>query len=277
MTAVKQSSFWLLGIASGAIAIHLTLTSRANDSSLWGNSFLFWIAVISLLWSKRHTLNLNSGWLSSFWGAVLLTIVLLKSLSVSGYDPFLRIFPLISCFSVALLASGFKGLKQYWRELLIVCFIAPSPGALAILIDISTITAKFSTAILWYLGFSVSRNGVIITLPKAAVEVYPGCSGIESVVYLLGLSVVFLMMFPITGTKKFLVPVVAVLTAFIVNGFRVALMAVLAASPPSLEYWHKGEGSLVFSTIAVFILGLFCYFILEQENTEDNESEELEE
>ena len=144
--------FWLLGIATGLITIHLTLTSRANDASLLGTSSLFWIAVCSTIWHKRDTLNLESRVFASVWGLLIIAFVLLKSISVSGYDPFLRFFPLISTLGVALLASGFKGIKQYWQQLLILCFIVPSPGTLALLIDISPITAKFATFILWYMG-----------------------------------------------------------------------------------------------------------------------------
>ncbi len=271
---LKNSKFWLLAIATGLIAIHLTLTSRGNDASLLGSSALFWLAVSSLLWSKRDALSLDSSFFSSFWGVLLIALVLLKSIFVSGYDPFLRISPLISAVGVALLASGFKGLKQYWRELLILCFLAPSPGTLSLLIDISTFTAQFATAVLWYLGFEVSRQGVYVTLPTGSIEVYPGCSGIESMLHLLGLAVLFLVMFPTNWLEKILVPIVALLVAFVVNGVRVALMAVLAASsnPQALEYWHKGDGSMLFSMISVLILGLFCLFMLRQGNPENHGS-----
>lgn len=275
--SLQNLKFWLLAIATGLIGIHLTLTSRANDASLLGTSALFWVAVCSLVWSKRNILSLDSGVVSSFWGTLLIVFVLLKSTFVFGYDPFLRISPLISALGVALVASGFKGLKEYWRQLLILCFLIPSPGALALLIDISTFTAKFATALLWYLGFEVSRQGVYINLPSGGVEVYPGCSGIESMLYMLGLAVLFLVMFPTNRREKILVPIVALFIAFVVNGVRVALMVVLAASsnPQGLDYWHKGNGSLLFSMISVFILGLFCLFLLRQANPENHDSVEL--
>ncbi len=274
--SLKNFKFCLLAIATGLIAIHLTLTSRANDASLLGTSALFWVAVCSLLWPKRDALSLNSGFFSSFWGISLIVFVLLKSISVSGYEPFLRVSPLISALGVALLASDFKGLKQYWRELLILCFLAPSPGALSLLIDMSTFTAQFANAVLWYLGLEVSRQGVYIFLPTGNIEVYPGCSGIESMLHLLGLAVLFLLMVPTNWLEKILVPVVAVFVAFVVNGARVALMAVLAASskPQALDYWHKGDGSVLFSMISVLILGLFCLFLIRRDNPENHDSVE---
>lgn len=95
--------------------------------------------------------------------------------------------------------------------------------------------------------------------------------------HMLGLALLFLVMFSTDRREKIFVPVVAVFIAFVVNGFRVALMAVLAASsnPQALYYWHKGDGSLIFSMISVLILGLYCLFLLRQSNTENDDSVEF--
>lgn len=279
INSLKNYKFWFLGIATTLIAIHLTLLSRANDDSLLGTCILFWLAVSSIVWSKQASLNLNSSFLSSLGGLFIIALVLVKSALVFQYDYFLRFSPLLSALGVALLASGFKGLKQYWQELMILCFLIPSPGAIALLIDISTFTAQFATIILWYLGFDVVRQGVFIHLATGSVEVYPGCSGIESMLQMLGLAVLFLVMYPTTKQEKIFVPMLAVFTAFIVNGFRVALMTVLAASsnPKALYYWHKGDGSLIFSTISVAILGLYCLFLLRQSSLNGYSSKECKE
>ena len=273
----NRIQLWLLGITTGLITIHLTLTSRAKDSSLLGTSGLFWIAACYLIWQKRDELNLESRIFSSIWGMAIVAFILLKSTSISGYDPFLRLFPLMSGLGIAMLTYGFKGLKQYWQELLILCFLVPSPGALSLLFDISKITAKFATALLWYTGFEVHRQGVYVYLQTGGIEVYSGCSGIETMLHLLGLAVIFLLMFPTTKFEKILLPIVAISIAFIVNGIRVAILAILAASanPESLEYWHKGEGSLIFSMICVAVLGLFCFFLLRQGEDEEYDSVEL--
>lgn len=70
-------------------------------------------------------------------------------------------------------------------------------------------------------------------------------------------------------------PVVAIAIAFTVNGFRVALMAILANAQDrvGLDYWHVGDGSLIFSMISVGLFGLFCYFLLRLENREPQTTE----
>jgi len=82
------------------------------------------------------------------------------------------------------------------------------------------------------------------------------------------------MIFTTTSFKKILVLLVAVLVGFIVNGVRVALMAVLVAlsQQDAFEYWHQGDGSLIFSMIGVLLFGLFCHFLLLQSASENQDT-----
>jgi cyanoexosortase A len=84
-------------------------------------------------------------------------------------------------------------------------------------------------------------------------------------------------MFPMDWGQKILVPVLAIFLAFVVNGVRVALMAALAASskPEAFEYWHKGNGSLMFSLIAVLLFGLFCLFLIRQQEPVERDTEQI--
>lgn len=258
-------NFWIVGIAVGLIALHLTLTLKANNLDLLSTSLVFWAAVSSLVWDKKDQLRTESGIFSSFLGASLLTSVLLKSFLVPGNDIFLRFSPFISAFSLALLVSGAKGLKQYWQELLLLGFISIPQGLVHRFLDLSLLTAKFSASLLSGLGFSVARQGVFITLPSAKVEVASGCSGVNGMLQLLGLSLLFLFMFPQTNRKqKIFIPFLAVFIAFIVNGIRVAILTLLVASSNSeaFDYWHLGTGSQIFPMIGVFIFGLFCWFFI---------------
>lgn len=279
---LKSSKFWLLGIAAGLSAIHITITWKSDNTDLWGMSVLFLAAVCSLIWKKRNTLSLKSGVVSSFIGTLIIAGVLFKSTFPIGKypditDEFSYVSPLISAVGLGLIASGFKGLKQYWQGLLLLFFLGVPHAILLSLIDISIFTAQFSTAVLWYLGFEVSRQGVFVILPTGSVEVYSGCSGMIAILYLWGLAALFLVMFPTDWSKKILVPVVATLLAFVVNGGRVALMAILAGSSnqKAFDYWHTGAGSQIFAMTSVLIFGLFCFFLVQLHKDENENSVEL--
>jgi cyanoexosortase A len=256
---------WIVGIAVGLIALHLTLAMKANNLELLSTSLVFWAAVSSLVWEKHDKLSTESGVFSSFLGATLLASVLIKSALVSGNDIFLRISPFISAFGLALVVSGAKGLKQYWQELLLLGFISIPQGVVQKFADLTLFTAQFSNFLLWCLGFPVIRQGVFITLPPAKVVVAEGCSGINSMLQLLGLALLFIFMFPETNRKqKIYIPILALLVAFFVNGIRVAMLTLLVAhsNPAAFDYWHTGTGSQIFPLIGVVILGLFCWFFI---------------
>lgn len=266
---------WLLGIGTGLIAIHLTLVTKANQDELFSTSFLYWFAIGAMIWQRREELRLKSNGFSTLLGATLISLILFKSLAVSGSpDLFLRLLPLLSILGLGLVASGFRGVQQYWQELIVMSFLIPHSGWLSNLFDLSELTAKVSAALLLYVGFDVSQQGSIIALPKGFVGVNPGCSGYSSIMQLLGISVIFLLMFSVPLVQRIIVPLVAIFIAFIVNAVRVAVLSVLTVetNKDGFIYWHNEEGSLLFSLISVSLFGLFCLFLIQQnESIEEQE------
>lgn len=271
--SLKNSQYWLLAIAAGLITIHLTLTWKSGNSNLLGNSFLFWLAVSSLVWEKRHKLNLESSIFASILGISMIGILLIKSASMTSFGVFLYITPVIFALGLALLASGFQGLKQYKGELLSLFFLGIPKLLPTSLINTSALTAKAAGFMLWYTGFKVARDGVNIYLPQGSVEVASGCSGLEQIFQMLGLGIVFILMFPLNYKVKIAVPIVAATLGFLVNAGRVSLMAVIVQTKDkqAFEYWHEGDGSLIFSLISVLLFGLLCWFLIDKQNTPEKQ------
>lgn len=262
---LKTPKFWLLAIAGAIAAVHLTLLSRIDNSDIFAMSALFWLATGSLIWDRQDDLQLESQLLPSLVGMGLIGLILLRVSATPDTAFAIWMLPLIGLSGLGLLASGFKGLRQYWRELLIFGLLAAYPLLQMSLraIDLSELTAMAAAFNLSYLGFPVVRQGVFIVLPPASrVEVYGACSGLQSILQLLCISVLFLLMFPLKHRWQQVVTVIAAIAiAFIVNSFRVSLMAFLnsGSDKNAFDYWHVGQGSLIFSAIAVFLFGLFCW------------------
>ena len=261
---LQQPRYWLLAIAFTLITLHLGLLSQGDDSNLAGMSYLCWLAIASLVWEKRDDLKLESDPLSTFLGASTIVLVLLRSLSPAGYH--LRICPFLSLVGLCLLASGWQRLHHYWRELLIISLLILAAIIALFLksINLPTMTAQFSSFLLWILRFDVSREGVLLILPGGRVEVYGACSGIESIIQIFSIAVMFLLTMVWRRWKGIICIVVAVALGFIVNAARVALMAWLVNSSQmeAFHYWHGGDGSLIFSGITVFLFAAFYWFIL---------------
>lgn len=267
---LQNSKFCFFGIAIGLCVLHLLLTWRVvGDVDRVIVCALFWGAVLCLLWRKQDDLNLESGIFSSFFGLLLMTLVLVKSFSLFWFESsFLKILPLMAAIGLGLLASGIKGLKQYWQELITVLLLCLPDGSSLVeileeLFKINVLTAKFAVFVLWYLGFQASGQGATVILPNGSVLVGTPCTGTSTALLLLKLTVIFILVFPINWSKKILVPIGAVFIAFINSGIRVALMAVVVSNHEAFNYWHGSEGNQIFSTISILLFGLLCHFAIE--------------
>lgn len=264
---LNTSFYRLLSGATALMLLYLTLVARVGDTAHWGMSLLFILAAGILFWEKRQSLQFEAGASSRLIGVGLISWVLWEGCFIQAdeYQTTLRLLPLISAVGLGLLASGFKGLKQYRQELTILFFLGVPSILAQFIADISPITAAFSATLLWLTGFDVTTTqDVYINLPGGSVQVYEGCSGIESITYLLGISVVCLNLFPVSRIQQILLVGLAVLIGFVVNGIRVALMAVLFAAQQqaAFDYWHQGDGSLIFGVAAIAVFALIFNLLI---------------
>ncbi len=270
---IFQPALWLFGLLLILAAFHVcAVWNMLRDTDVLTISILFWATVIYLLWERRASLRLTSTLLATLAGMALLILVALKG--TFFYTPFAQITPLISLVALILIASGFGGWRQYPKELTVMAILVSSTLATTLaapyLDKLALVTAQFGHLVLLYSGFDALRQGTLIRLPTGAIDVYAGCSGFESMMQLLRLALLFLVLFPAQLWQKFLVPLVALSIAFAVNGMRVALMAVLVAGGDlnTFEYWHQGDGSNIFSVVAMLAFGVFCRYGIWREAAE---------
>jgi cyanoexosortase A len=272
---IRKPNYWLLGLAATLVALHLTYLSKdENSSNLLSLSILVWLGIASSIWDRRDRLKLESDVFSTVLGMTLITLVLLRSSSPAGYH--VGLSPFLSGLGLCLMATSIKRLYYFWKELLLLGFIMLYPIFTVLLraLDLSTLTAKFSTFALWATGFNAYRDGVSIFLPTGRVEVYGACSGVDSIILMLCIATIFLLMIPLNPIQQIICLTVAVLIGFAVNGVRVCILAILVAysQRSAFDYWHGGDGSLVFSTISVFLFGAFCWWAYVRNQTISSDS-----
>ena len=264
--SLSSPAFLLIVLGVAVIAIHLTLMFKTGSSDRQITSTLFWLTAAYLIWERQDRLEFQTGLVASVFGALLLAMLLLKS---TGYceDSFLIGYPFLAGIALALIASGFRGLRIYWRELVLLFFSGIPEVLLSKLTDPAPITAQFASSMLWYSGYAVTQRGIYLDLPGGSIEVYSGCSGVVAMTQLLGMSVLFLMLLPLPWKwfQKLILPVAAISIGFLVNAMRVSLMAILVAQKQmkAFEYWHDGSGSLVFSVIGTFVLVILLKILIE--------------
>lgn len=169
-----------------------------------------------------------------------------------------RLAPLVAVTGLSLLAGGEQALRQFRRELVLAFFWSVPTVVITTWFDISPITAWAAEWNLRLAGYSAQREGLVVGLPGGSVRVYPGCSGIEAMGYLLGLSAVCLIAYPTSKRHWWWLPLTAVALGFWINSVRVAWLVILAnrQDRPGFDYWHVGRGSLLFGMLAVAALGV---------------------
>jgi cyanoexosortase A len=226
------------------------------------------MVIVFLLWQRRDALALESGPAPSVAGALLIAFVLFKSVSQSG-TLFAALSPLLSGVALALLASGFKGLRQFWKELALLVFL-PFPFVLRLVVSdffglkISPATAFVGSGLARLLGWQVSTQGVVVDTPGGTVGVYEGCSGIHSMFFLFGLAILLLVLVPPPGRlARWAAIPAAIAVAFTVNACRVALLVILVSESrrEAFHYWHLGSGALLFESASVFCFVLLYRFV----------------
>ena len=256
---------WLTAIAGGLFFIHVTLDFQRQSYGHLSISLLFWIAIATLISERKKKLKLGSDPISIGLGSlILLGLIGLAIASPRGI--ILGFYPFVGAIGLSLIASGISQIGQYRNELIgFLCLGLPKLVSLKTF-DISPLTAAFSTGLMWYSGFPVQRNGIHITLPpNGGLKVIPECSGLNLMLYMFGVSVVFLMLFPTKNKRNFfLFPLLAMGLGFFLNGIRIALLTFLsaAANRPAFDYWHSEEGALFFVLLSVGLFGLLCWVLL---------------
>lgn len=260
--SLQRTDYWLLALSVGLAVLHLTLIDKSQHENLFSLAVLVWLTIASVIWDKRKSLILESGVFSTFFGMTLIVLMMLRNLATT--DTSLRIFPLFAGIGVILIASGFKSLKSYWKEIILLSLLLFYKFVTSFLnsIDLPLFTAKISTLMLWIVGFDVSRQGVLIKLPTGRVEVYGACSGVESIVLMLCVATLFFFLISVNHWQKLICIAIAVTIGFLVNSFRVSLLAffVNTGQTQAFDYWHGSDGSLTFAIFSVLIFGVYCWF-----------------
>ncbi len=272
---IDRHKFILLGIISGIALIHINLTGKlANNSDQELFVFIFWTGLLFLIYKRKNFLKLNTDIFSLIIGIILIIFTLYKSISIYWYEAyFLSLYPLISGLGIALIASGFKHLKQYWREFILIIFIC-FPGSywenelIEKYFYVSELTARFTNFALWNFGFNVVRQGVIILYNNGGVLVNYSCTG--TVIIILLLKLVLLLGLTFSATKKQLFWLIfnAIFLGFFLGGIRVIILTLIVNNKPLFHYWHGSEGASIFSTIAVVIFAFIASNLLQ--NQPDN-------
>ena len=270
LTKFRQTSIqipWtiLCAIAGSLFFTHIALDIQRQSFGHLSLSLLFWVAVGTVIAERRPQLKLETESLSLGVGSIILVGLLITVLLKPTHSRLLGLYPFIASVGLALISSGIRQIRQYQQEIISLLLFALPQFISAHTFNISPITARVSAFWLWRAGFPVQLNGINITLPpRGGVNVVAECSGLNLMLYMFGVAIVFLMLFPTSRRNRIILPILAVGLGFLLNSIRVSWLAYLNASVNQLafEYWHSEEGALFSVLLSVGLFGLLCWLIL---------------
>lgn len=168
----------------------------------------------------------------------------------SGLD-FLRQISII--FIIGGIIVSFRGFPVLWYlrfPLFYLLFMIPLPAIFfnAIALPLQMIASRGASGLLSLLGIPVFREGNIITMPHFTMQVVQACSGIQSIVSLLAISVLLGYLGKIRGIAGYFFVLSALPIAVFANMIRIAGSGVLGSINPAMAegFFHLFSGWIVF-------------------------------
>jgi exosortase len=226
------------------------------------HGFLVPAFALFLVWEDRHrlaTLRLKPSW----WGLVILLFALL-ALAVGAASSGEFFLPRIS---LLLLIAGLVVFFAGWRFLLALSFpllflllMIPSTTLYSHLtMPMQLFASKMACFLLNMAGIPAGREGNVILLPAARMEVAEACSGIRSLFSLLTLAIIYSYLLEKKLRVRVLLVLAAIPISVIANAVRVATTGVL------IQHWgiNSVEGTFhLFCGWLIFIASMATILLL---------------
>jgi cyanoexosortase A len=261
----------LVALQSLVVFTNTQITGNAITALIvWGGAL---ICIEDLIEDMRP----SPSKLSLICGGILTLYALYRTSQVNGSDSLLYLLVPVAGLGLILLANPFRSLWKYKDAILTLCLL-PLFLVVQILVsnyvtdDLSSLTAKFVMFWLGILGISPIRlDGITIFVNGGAVQVMHECNGLEMIMQMFITAVIFLLAFPLRSRLgRLAIIILSPIIGFVINSLRISLLAIFTSlnsetGKTLFDFFHEQAGSLIFSGIAVFLLGYLYLAILNRE------------
>ncbi len=245
LRATGEPYFKWLPVTLGLLVLYvpsiIDLSQTFWRTDIGGHGPIILAVVVWLLWRERAALfgpqqdtpMPRAGW--TLIGVGLLLYVLGRSQEFFQFEVGSMI-PLL--YGVVLALRGKQVAKRLWFPIFFLCFFVPLPGSLldAILIPLKQQVSSIVEWLLHLLGYPVARSGVVLTIGPYQLLIADACSGLNSMIALSGVGLLFIYLIKHPSTAYNLVLLFAILPiAFLANIMRVTLLMLVT--------YHFGDGA----------------------------------
>lgn len=249
------------------IVFHHTVSKLVKD---WSNdpnfSHGFFIPLISIfmIWHKKEELTRHPIKPANWGFAILLFAMLLHVVGNIGAELFtMRIAIVLSMFGLCVFLFGWKISHAIAIPIAYLFFMIPVPAIIwnKVAFPMKLFASSLAEYTIRGIGTSILREGNILYLANATLEVADACSGLRSLTSMLALSAAFAYLSNHSRLNKWVLFLAAIPIAVVVNVVRLFVTAILASrfgEQFAQGFLHGISGWLV------FLIGLgmlFCIHI----------------
>jgi len=253
----------LLGFAAMYVPSYWVAAHGVWQSEDFGHAPIILAVVLWLFWQARERIVLAAdcpmpllGWSSLGLGLLLYAVG--RTFSVTSIEFLSQ--PLVVAAAVLLL-KGMPGMRAVWFAIAYMIFMVPLPSTL---VDAMTGPLKqwvslIVVELLHGAGYPIARTGVMITIGPYQLLVADACSGLNSMVSLSAIGVLFMHVVSRKGHWHNALLLVSILPiAFAVNVVRVLTLSLVTyhlGDEAAQGFLHDATGVV---TILAALVGLFA-------------------
>jgi exosortase len=227
------------------------VTDWATDDN-YSHGFLIVPIAAYFAWERRQRL-VAAALQPSFFGLIIVLGSLATLVAgILGAELFLTRISMIGVAAGTILfVLGWHHLRILGFPLAFLLLMVPIPAIIfnQIAFPLQLIASQFGESTLTLCGIPVLREGNVIILAHATLEVAEACSGIRSLVSLLTLGIIYGYFTDSRGWVRTIVALATVPIAIVANGMRVAgtgLAAHYFGPEAATGFFHTFSGWLVF-------------------------------
>ena len=195
----------------------------------YSHGFIILPFACALVWARRRDLAREPVAPSRAGLLIVVASLLLLVIGTLGAELFLRRASLLGFVAGSIVfLFGWRHLRLVMFPFLLVALTIPIPAIVITRLTLSLQLSASSMAetLLWFAHIPVLREGNVLVLPNATLQVAEACSGIRSMTALVTLALVVARFNSRRWLPRLLIIASAVPIAVVVNGLRVAAAAI---------------------------------------------------
>lgn len=264
-TAIKVWWPVLFGLLALYLPTYWSLAEKSWQEEDNAHGPIILAIVLWVVWRSRNYLSDTSNKKNPVIGGIFVIIGLL--LYVVGRSQEILLFeagsqiPLL--LGVLLSVQGVKIVPKFWYALVFLVFLIPLPGFVIEMLTgpLKNQVSVLAENILYWVGYPIARNGVVLSIGPYQLLVADACSGLNSMFSLSALGLFYTYLVQRAGWTHNTILLSSIIPiAFFANVIRVMLLVLITyyfGDEIGQGFAHKASG------MALFMVALTSFLVLD--------------